>query len=138
MIRLRRVYNPNATGFEISIDQTNPMGMIINEGIITEVVNNVTTTMVFTATTLIQFPVSDVAQNVEILLYPREIEPLVINTYADGTHQVMPPCLLMLAHFTIPPGCVDLRTLDIYLYSFVNDKDYETPFVKGEVVWEIL
>lgn len=130
MVYLRRVYNSSCSGFALSLDPNNPMGLVIGSG--------VQGNGVAVEATSVTFPVSDGNQHVEVRLFSGEDQPLNLVVRADSEEPDMRTCTLMLAHFTIPPNCSDLSTLDLYIYGFVNDKLYETPFEGDEPVWEII
>lgn len=130
MVYLFRTYNPLAQGFVVSLDPDNPMGIIVGSGaygeeIITEAVS-------------ITFPIMDVKQSVDIKLCDDVEFPIEVVSLSDGRHPGKETCILILANFVIPADCSDLRTIDIYVWGFAEDKLHETAFEGGEPMWEAI
>jgi hypothetical protein len=126
---LRRVYNADCRGFVISLDDSDSMTLIIGSGSIRDhVISSVSLTI----------PTSDIGQNVSIGLYDDMESPIQVMIFDSGSDPVFPikPAILMLANFFVRPNCSDLSTIDVFVYGFVDDKLYETPFEGTEVVWE--
>lgn len=131
MVYLRRVFNDTFSGFEISLDPDNPMGIIIGAG---SYGNGKTTDV-----TAITFPVLDFNQHVEVRIFDDPDHPIDVMGYADGEHSDGKFCVLLIAYFTIPQNCSDLKTINrITVHGFVNDELYVTPFEGSEPVWEVI
>lgn len=128
---LRRVFNPDCKGFEVGIDETDPMKLIIGSGTIRDRVINATS---------ISIPVRDVGQNVSVCLYDYEDYPIQTFVYTSDSDPDFPTeqAILMLTNCFVPPNCSSLKDIDVYVYGFVDDKLYETPFDGSEVIWEVV